>query len=130
MTRSPQRRAAAGYQIRVAGHLDQRWSAWFGGLDLTREDDGTTSLTGLVSDQAELHGLLAKVRDLGVVLISVAVIDPPTGADPLPDVADAHAAGTPQARDTTSPSAPTGSGYAQPEPPRHRSGSTSRSSSA
>jgi hypothetical protein len=59
------------YQIRVAGHLDEGWSAWFGGLAVTLESDRTTCLTGLVPDQAALHGLLARVRDLGLVLISV-----------------------------------------------------------
>ena len=54
----------AVYQLRVAGRLDQHWSAWFGGLTLTHEDDGSTSLTGAVTDQAELHGLLTKIRDL------------------------------------------------------------------
>ena len=63
------------YRLRVAGRLDQHWSAWFGGLTLTHEDDGSTSLTGTVTDQAELHGLLAKIRDLGVALISVTVVD-------------------------------------------------------
>jgi hypothetical protein len=63
------------YQLRVAGRLDQHWSAWFGGLTLTHEDDGTTCLTGAIADQAELHGLLSKVRDLGVTLISVGVVD-------------------------------------------------------
>ena len=63
--------APAHYELRVEGHLDQHWSAWFGGLTLTHEDDGTTTLRGLVTDQAELHGLLAKVRDLGATLISV-----------------------------------------------------------
>jgi len=76
MTRTPEREAPAGYRLRVAGHLDQHWSPWFGDLTLTQEDDGTTSLSGLVSDQAELHGLLMKVRDLGVTLISVEVIGP------------------------------------------------------
>ena len=78
MTQSPKRQMPAGYQLRVAGHLDHHWSPWFGGLTLTQEDDGTTSLTGVVADQAELHGLLTKIRDLGVTLISVAVIDPAT----------------------------------------------------
>jgi hypothetical protein len=59
------------YEIRIVGHLDERWSAWFGGLALVREDDGTTTLRGPVADQADLHGLLAKVRDLGATLISV-----------------------------------------------------------
>jgi hypothetical protein len=65
------------YHIRIGGHLDQRWSAWFGDLTVTHEGDGTTRLSGAVTDQAALHGLLTKVRDLGVVLISVeAVADP------------------------------------------------------
>ena len=59
------------YEIRVGGHLDQRWSTWFDGLAIIHEDDGTTTLRGAVTDQAELHGLLAKVRDLGATLISV-----------------------------------------------------------
>ena len=75
MTQFPKRQAPAGYQLRIAGHLDGYWSAWFGDLTLTHEDDGTTSLTGVVSDQAELHGLLTKIRDLGVTLISVSVVD-------------------------------------------------------
>lgn len=76
MTQFPKRQVPAGYRLRVDGHLDDHWSAWFGDLTLTRESDGTTSLSGVVSDQAELHGLLMKVRDLGVTLISVEVIDP------------------------------------------------------
>jgi hypothetical protein len=66
----------AWYRLRVAGRIDDHWAAWFGGLTLTHDRDGTTSLTGQVRDQAELHGLLAKVRDLGVTLISVAVVEP------------------------------------------------------
>ena len=62
---------AAGYTLRIAGHLDGRWSAWFDGLTMTHEDDGTTTLCGDVADQSALHGLLAKVRDLGVTLLSV-----------------------------------------------------------
>jgi hypothetical protein len=67
----------AHYELRIAGHLDQHWSAWLGGLSLIHEDDGTTTLRGAVTDQAELHGLLAKVRDLGTTLISVTTIDIP-----------------------------------------------------
>ena len=63
------------YQVRVDGHLDRRWSSWFGHLSLAHQDDGTTTLTGAVADQPELHGLLARVRDLGVTLISVQVVD-------------------------------------------------------
>lgn len=61
----------AAYELRIHGHLDQHWSAWFDGFTLTHQDDGTTTLRGAVRDQAELHGLLAKVRDLGTALISV-----------------------------------------------------------
>ena len=59
------------YEIRLDGHLDQRWAAWFDVLTLTRQDDGTTVLTGPVVDQAALHGLLQKARDLGLALVSV-----------------------------------------------------------
>jgi hypothetical protein len=59
------------YELRVGGHLNEHWSAWFGGLALTLEDDGTTTLRGPIADQAELHGLIAKVRDLGIPLLSV-----------------------------------------------------------
>jgi hypothetical protein len=69
-------RHPAVYQLRVAGLLDQHWSLWFGGFTVTHQDDGHTSLTGTVIDQAQLHGLLAKIRDLGLTLISVTVLDP------------------------------------------------------
>jgi hypothetical protein len=59
------------YQIRIKGHLDNRWSDWFEGLTITLEKNGNTLLTGAVVDQAALHGLLKKVRDLGMPLISV-----------------------------------------------------------
>lgn len=75
MTAAPKHEVATRYEIRIGGHLGQHWSAWFGDLELTRESDGTTKLAGLVPDQAALHGLLAKVRDLGVVLISVESLD-------------------------------------------------------
>jgi len=64
------------YQIRIKGHLDPRWTKWFGGLTITLEDNGDTLLTGPVVDQAALHGLLRKVRDLGMQLISVTSIEP------------------------------------------------------
>ena len=70
------------YEIRITGHLDARWAALFDGLALTREADGTTLLTGLVTDQAALHGLLQRVRDLGVPLVSVNRADPDLEADP------------------------------------------------
>ncbi len=59
------------YEIRIKGHLDDQWDAWFGGLTITLEDDGNTLLAGPVVDQAALYGLLRKVRDLGIPLISV-----------------------------------------------------------
>jgi hypothetical protein len=65
------------YQIRVKGHLGPRWAAWFGGMTITLEDEGETLLTGPVADQAALHGLLRKVRDLGMPLISAVRVKPP-----------------------------------------------------
>lgn len=68
--------AAPGrYELRVEGHLDEHWSSWFAGLTLTHEDDGTTALRGPVLDQAALHGHLARVRDLGAVLVSVTALE-------------------------------------------------------
>ena len=65
------------YQIRVKGHLDRRWTEWFGGVTITLEDNGDTLLTCPVVDQAALHGLLRKVRDLGMPLISAIRVKPP-----------------------------------------------------
>lgn len=59
------------YQIRIKGHLGPEWTDWFAGLTLTRDDNGDTLLTGPVVDQAALHGVLRKVRDVGLPLISV-----------------------------------------------------------
>ena len=59
------------YEIRLKGRLESRWAAWFDGLSLTSESDGTTIIRGPVADQAALHGLLQKVRDLGLPLVSV-----------------------------------------------------------
>ena len=59
------------YEIRVKGHLEARWAAWFDGLTLTPCSDGTTIIRGPVADQAALHGVLQKIRDLGLPLISV-----------------------------------------------------------
>lgn len=67
------------YELRVEGHLDDYWVEWFEHFELTRARDGTTALRGPVEDQAALHSLLNKVRDLGMVLISVQMIGPPAG---------------------------------------------------
>jgi hypothetical protein len=64
------------YEIRLKGHLDSQWTDWFGGLTITLEEDGNTLLTGPVVDQAALHGLLKKVRDLGMPLVSVSPVKP------------------------------------------------------
>ena len=64
------------YQIRIKGHLGREWTDWFGGLTLTLEDNGETLLTGPVVDQAALHGVLRKVRDIGMPLLSVSRVEP------------------------------------------------------
>lgn len=70
------------YQIRIKGHLNSSWSEWFEGLSITPEEDGTTVLTGPVADQPALHGLLVKIRDLGVPLVSVNCVKPNEGEVP------------------------------------------------
>lgn len=86
------------YQIRLKGHLGSQWTDWFGGLTITLEDNGETLLTGSVIDQAALHGLLKRVRDLGVPLISVMRVEPGQAETPeiKQDVSD-----TSQAREST-----------------------------
>jgi hypothetical protein len=74
--------APTTYAIRVDGHLDDHWSAWFGALDLTRHDDGTTTLTVTVADQAQLHGVLAGLRDIGAVLTELRTTEPPAPIRP------------------------------------------------
>ncbi|HSB03029.1 MAG TPA: hypothetical protein VLE49_20430 [Anaerolineales bacterium] len=64
------------YQIRLKGHLDDQWTDWFGGLTITLEENGDTLLTGPVVDQAALFGLLKKVRDLGLPLVSIDCVEP------------------------------------------------------
>lgn len=70
------------YEIRLQGHLEDRWAASFAGLTLTRAPDGTTLLAGEVVDQAALHGLLRKIRDLGVPLLSISRVGSSTAAPP------------------------------------------------
>lgn len=66
----------SNYEIRIEGHLHEQWTDWFGGLTVTLEKNGNTLLAGSVLDQAALHGLLRKVRDLGMPLISVNRVQP------------------------------------------------------
>ncbi len=63
------------YEIRLKGHLSEQWADWFDGMDITLTEDGETCLTGVVIDQAALHGLLKKVRDFGLQLLSVNRVD-------------------------------------------------------
>jgi hypothetical protein len=67
--------AGQSYEIRLKGHLDESWADWFEGLTFTYESDGSTTLTGEDIDQAALHGLLKKIRDLGLPLLSVNKLD-------------------------------------------------------
>ena len=64
------------YKIWIKGHLDGRWSEWFDGLEITNLENGETMLYGNIVDQAALHGVLAKVRDLNLVLVAVSSVDP------------------------------------------------------
>jgi hypothetical protein len=72
------------YEIRLKGHLDDRWADRFEGLTITLEKNGDTLVTGRVIDQAALHGLLKKVRDLGIPLVSVSAVE--SDASDVPDV--------------------------------------------
>jgi hypothetical protein len=69
------------YEVRVEGHLDGHWSGFLGGLALSHEEDGTTILRRVVTDQSELHGLLGMVRDLGLTLISLTPVNPTPDGD-------------------------------------------------
>ena len=69
------------YEIRLKGQLDHQWTDWFGGLAITPEGNGDTLLSGPVVDQAALHGLLRKVRDLGIPLLSITPRDHPSSGD-------------------------------------------------
>jgi hypothetical protein len=76
MSRPPRAGRPAHYEIRIGGVLDRHWAGWFGGLQVTSDPAGQTLIAGPVADQAALHGLLAKVRDLGLPLLSVRLISP------------------------------------------------------
>lgn len=85
ITTAPTRTGSA-YEVRVAGHLDDHWTTWLDELTLTRHDDGTTVLTAPIADQSQLHGLLARIRDLGIPLLSLSTLDSPaaTAEPPAP----------------------------------------------
>lgn len=72
--------AAGRYEVRLVGRLDARWAAWFDGLEVSAGADGSTVVSGHIADQAALHGILQRVRDLGLVLVSVTRVEPP-GSD-------------------------------------------------
>ena len=72
------------YQIKIKGHLDSNWAGWFDGFQVNTEENGHTLLTGEVADQAALHGLLRKVRNSGMTLLSVNQINPPQLKEPKP----------------------------------------------
>ena len=82
------------YQIRIKGHLNSEWADWFEGLTITLEDNGEMLLTGLVCDQAALHGLLKKVRDLGMPLLSINPIEPDQAAVAAADPSQSPTKGT------------------------------------
>jgi hypothetical protein len=71
------------YAIRVNDHLDDHWSAWLGELDMTRDDDGTTTLTVSIADQAQLHGVLAGLRDIGAVITDLRTAGAPVLKPPV-----------------------------------------------
>jgi len=75
-TTKPDRPESGRYQIRLTGRLDAHWAAWFDGLTVSQENDGTTVISGPIADQAALHGVLQRVRDLGLPLVSVTRVEP------------------------------------------------------
>jgi hypothetical protein len=68
--------SAPSYELRVAGHLDDHWTGWLSDLELTRHDDDTSTLVGPVAEQAQLHGVLARLRDIGATLLSLRALEP------------------------------------------------------
>jgi hypothetical protein len=79
------RQEPSWYEIRLQGRLGPRWAVWFDGLTLTAGADGTTTIRGPVVDQAALHGLLQRLRDLGLPLLSVAQVEPDPASHPKPE---------------------------------------------
>jgi hypothetical protein len=75
-TPTPDRPEAGDYEIRLTGHLDAHWAAWFDGLTVRHDSEGTTVISGPIADQAALHGVLQRVRDLGLPLVSVSRLEP------------------------------------------------------
>jgi hypothetical protein len=75
-TPTPDRPEAGRYEIRLTGRLDAHWDAWFDGLTVSDESGGTTVISGQIADQAALHGVLQRVRDLGLPLVSVTRVEP------------------------------------------------------
>lgn len=75
MVRTQSRLNGDSYEIRLKGHLDESWADWFDDMTFVHDDDGTTTLRGAIIDQAALHGLLKKIRDLGMPLLSVNLVD-------------------------------------------------------
>ena len=89
------RHEAGRYEIRITGHLDAHWAAWFDGLAVTHEGGGTTVISGEIADQSALHGVLQRVRDLGLPLVSVMRIE----AD-QPDMTGIQAGSIPITKET------------------------------
>jgi hypothetical protein len=81
---------ALTYQVTVAGHLDDHWSGWLGGQSLVRDDDSTTTLILENADQAQLHGFLAGIRDLGVTLLSLRTVDDTPADEAVPEPVQTH----------------------------------------
>jgi hypothetical protein len=87
---TPDRSGAGNYEIRLAGHLDAHWATWFDGLGVSRDTDGTTVVSGPIADQAALHGVLQRVRDLGLPLISVIRVEDGPSTTTGGDVGASH----------------------------------------
>ena len=89
-TPGPDRSESGRYEVRLTGHLDAHWTAWFDGLTVSYENDGTTVIGGELVDQAALHGLIQRVRDLGLPLVSVMKVDSDQSGVTTPTAQSAH----------------------------------------